>query len=579
VLEAGQEILERLGQKESRQLTLEQIRRLKAEVEATAVSEAGVVLPAAAAEAEIREFISDVIATVGGAAHPGGGEGVDSTHLAAFLEQAHAFLQWRGHGQVPKGKKKTDIMPLGAKTPEAYRLFSALRGKIDQYFAQCVAVTLDERFAQRMGWLDSELEGLDFDDPAVIERVLRKAPLAKATPEQTLDFDSKLNPYYVGTLEEFRRKVVAPVLGKSEPKLTPDDWDRIKSFFAAHDNWVRSKAGACVEPLGEAKLRKYLDRRFADAVEALIAESKHTASVLEKVRLLEKVILFQVHLIDFANNFVGFRNLYDPADRAMFEMGSLVMDGRRFNFAVRTGDYLQHKAVAGTSNMYVLYVEVAGNSTDPALTLAVPVTSGGKGNLCVGKRGLFYDVRGNEFDARVIDIIENPISFREALLSPFQRLGRLLVGKIESITTAAEKKLDAQTTKALDQITTQPQTTQAAEAQPSRVSRAGLLMGAGVTIAALGSALAYITKTLAQVRPAAVVAGVVIAVLAVMLPISIVALLKLRRRDLSAILEGSGWAINARMRLTRRQSQSFTERPVYPEGSKGIRSWPPVGFS
>jgi len=240
VLEAGQEILERLGQKESRQLTLEQIRRLKAEVEATAVSEAGVVLPAAAAEAEIREFISDVIATVGGAAHPGGGEGVDSTHLAAFLEQAHAFLQWRGHGQVPKGKKKTDIMPLGAKTPEAYRLFSALRGKIDQYFAQCVAVTLDERFAQRMGWLDSELEGLDFDDPAVIERVLRKAPLAKATPEQTLDFDSKLNPYYVGTLEEFRRKVVAPVLGKSEPKLTPDDWDRIKSFFAAHDNWVRN---------------------------------------------------------------------------------------------------------------------------------------------------------------------------------------------------------------------------------------------------------------------------------------------------------------------------------------------------
>jgi len=55
----------------------------------------------------------------------------------------------------------------------------------------------------------------------------------------------------------------------------------------------------------------------------------------------------------------------------------------------------------------------------------------------------------------------------------------------------------------------------------------------------------------------------------------VVALIKLRRRDLSAILEGSGWAINARMRLTRRQSRFFTQRPSYPLGAKGTprRRW------
>ncbi len=51
----------------------------------------------------------------------------------------------------------------------------------------------------------------------------------------------------------------------------------------------------------------------------------------------------------------------------------------------------------------------------------------------------------------------------------------------------------------------------------------------------------------------------------------IIAFGKLRRRDLSAILEGSGWAINARMRLTRAQARYFTERPPFPAGARGIR--------
>lgn len=95
-------------------------------------------------------------------------------------------------------------------------------------------------------------------------------------------------------------------------------------------------------------------------------------------------------------------------------------------------------------------------------------------------------------------------------------------------------------------------------------------MGAGVAVAALGSALAYITKTLAQTHWLAIVIGVLAAILLVMLPTLIVASLKLRRRDLSAILEGSGWAINARMRLTTKQGRFFTERPRYPARASGI---------
>src|SRR5690606_14034205 len=69
-------------------------------------------------------------------------------------------------------------------------------------------------------------------------------------------------------------------------------------------------------------------------------------------------------------------------------------------------------------------------------------TSGGRGNLCVGKRGIFEDVNGRQLDARVMQTIDNPISMREAIVQPFIRLGRVIGGKIESIAATAEKKLD-----------------------------------------------------------------------------------------------------------------------------------------
>jgi len=82
-------------------------------------------------------------------------------------------------------------------------------------------------------------------------------------------------------------------------------------------------------------------------------------------------------------------------------------------------------------------------------------------------------------------------------------------------------------------------------------------------------------KTLASLTWQSTLAGILVAVAAVAVPASLVAHLKLRQRDLSAILEASGWAITARMRLTRRQADYFTCVPGYPSGATGIRarSW------
>ena len=572
ILGATRKILVSLGRQDTEVIGLEQIRQVKAQVEAASVSAAGVVLPEAAKDPQIGRFIADVVAVTGGAPHPAGCRGVDSAHLDRFLGEAASWLDWQQRGQIPADNGKTEIMPLGLATPAAYQALTAVRGKIDQYFAQCEAAALDERFVQRMGWTEAELGDLDFDDPAAIELVLAKAPLAKAKPTRQLPFDDSINPFYAEPVRRFRREIVEPVLGQALSTLSAGQWNGIKEVFAHHHDWVNAKPATTVETLGEATVRGYLHERFADAVRTLIAESAETSFVLDNVCLAEKLLLYQAFMMKLANNFVSFPHLYDPHSRAMFETGSLVMDGRRFNLAVKADNHARHATVAKNSNMFLLYVQVVPPHGPDTFEVALPVTAGSKGNLYVGKRGVFRNLAGNECDAIVTYVVDNPISIREAMMSPFQRLWRLLTGKIEAITSSAGKKLDAKATGAMDRIA--PPSGAAPAAQQKQAMAGGMLMGAGVAVAALGSSLAYAAKTVAEAGPWPIVISVLAAVLLVMLPTAILAFLKLRGRDLSAILEGSGWAINARMRLTRRQRRFFTQRPIPIGGARGLaRTW------
>ena len=568
---SASKMLARLGDAGSDAITLRQVREIKATEQALPVSEAGVVLPEATDDDEVRRFLTDVIATVGGADHPAGEKGLDQAHLDAFLDQAAAHLDW-----AARGRDSDEIMPLGAKTADAFALVSNVRAKLDQYFAQCEAAAFDPRAVGRFRPDEEQLARMDFSDPQAIEKFIEGSPLAPPRADRTLDMGEQLNPCYTERLAELNAQAIAPALGKPATSLTLDDWNAVKRFFAAHKQWAAAKPGRAVEPLGAALLAKYLDAKFRKAAESLIADATAQALAMDNIRLTEKAILYQAHLLDLANNFVSFPHLYDPSRRAMFELGTLVMDGRRFNFTLLASNRAEHSKVAAAGNMFIFYAEILPGGGGATCEIAVPVTSGGKGNLCVGMRGVFEDLSGRQSDARIVQIIENPISLGEAFVSPFKRIGKVLGGKIESITASAEKEFDARTASVIDGKGPAEPAPKAAPPNQGMLA-GGMLMGGGVAIAALGSAVAFITKTLSGVPVWKIAIGIGAAVLAVVLPTSIVAVLKLRKRDLSSILAGAGWAINARMRLTGRQSRYFTQRPPYRKGARGLRNiWPLV---
>lgn len=559
-------MLKQLGVQEPTEIGLDQIRKLKKKVEEKPVSAEGVALPEAAGDDDTRKFIEDIIGTVGGASHSEGKEGVDEKKLDEFLKESKLYLEWHAKGVVPKGADKSDIAPLGAGSEDAFALYTGLLGKIDEYFAQSRAAAFDKRAIDHMKPVETDLQSANLTDPKAIEALLKTCPLSRPDPKRSLPLKRDVNPAYESQLAKLRETVFTPALGHAIDVLSEDDWAVVKEFFAKRQAWMDAKAGGAVEKLGAAKLAGDQNKKYEDAVRDLIADSKKTALVLDNIRLVEQLILYQAHMLSLVNNFVSFPLLYDPERRALFEMGTLIIDGRCLNFAVKAENRAAHSSVAKTSDIFVIYIEVYPGNGDKKYELALPVTSGSKGNLCVGKRGVFCDLHGNMQDAKVVQIIENPISICEAMISPFQRMGKLLTGKIEAITTSAEKKLDSATTGALAGIQKGPEPTPGAP-QGKGLLAGGLLMGGGVAVAALGSAVAYITNTFRGVETYKIILGVFLAIVAVITPASLIALMKLRRRDLSAILEGSGWAINARMRLTLRQGRIFTRKPPLPEGS------------
>jgi hypothetical protein len=104
----------------------------------------------------------------------------------------------------------------------------------------------------------------------------------------------------------------------------------------------------------------------------------------------------------------------------------------------------------------------------------------------------------------------------------------------------------------------------AAPATGSNISM--LIMGGGIGIAALGSSVAFIAKSLQNVSFSTILAVLTGIIVIFGGPSVIMALIKLFNRDLSRFLESCGCAVNHPMRMSRKMGSIFTFVPSRPSG-------------
>lgn len=540
---------------DAQEISLEQVRDVQSIISNATNNGDGIISPEATRDPDIGQFITSVMNTVGSVLDAGGKPGISQEQLNVFVNEAESYLAWKAEGEIPEGKDNTEVMPWGTETLQAYELIASLEEKIEQYFAQCAMVGFDERAAAQMQLRQRELEEIDFMDKSIMEERVKNAPIAAPNREGILDFGSRINPLYFECLIDLRNNVLKRALGKLVKQLTQKQWENVKNVFAAHRTWLQNKQGTKVEELGEDRLRTYLNGPYRERVSELITEDLAVADDLDQMHNLEKLILYQKGLMELVNNIVSFSSLYDPKRRALFEMGTLVIDGRQMTFTMRVQDREAHKRIAEKSCMYLLYVEVTGRQDkDIKFEIVAAVTSGTEGRLRVGKRGIFFSIDGKEWDAQIVDIVENPISIWESVRAPFQQFTGFIKNQIEKFTKSRQTKIDA------------------SFAAPSASGMArDLLLGGGIAIAALGSSFAYITKALSQVNPIHILVTLAGLAILILLPGMIMGFLKTRKRDMSVLLEALGWAVNVHMRLNNSLGKLFTQTPYLPKDARKER--------
>jgi len=253
----------------------------------------------------------------------------------------------------------------------------------------------------------------------------------------------------------------------------------------------------------------------------------------------------------------------------MFQAGTLFLDERSCELCVRVEAAGPHADIAGASNTFLVYCECTRKGSDK-MTIAAALTAGDEARVHAGRNGVFYDRDGRDWNARVVKVVKQPISIREAFWLPYRRIGSFIGEQIEKFAGDRDKEVEA-TMK--ENATLKPAAV--SEDAPEKtfdVARfAGILAAVGLAVGAIGSALAVVLTGffgLAWWQMPIALAGVMLAISG---PSMLIAYLKLRARMLGPVLDGAGWAVNAEARINIAFGTSLTDRGVLPANAHRIR--------
>lgn len=568
----AERILRERGAADTKSISLSIVREYRKGYAKLLANGDGVLSAATVPEEEVAQLIKDILATTGGVPEACGEPGAGMAQLEKFLAQGKAWLDWKQKGTGTDGLPSADIFPWGEETAGCAAMVRGLEAKLEQFFAQCDLVKEDPTQAAKFRAAIAALDNAGAADPAAIATALAAAPISEPNPDGLLAADAKLNPFYEKAINDLRTKVLARALGADSGLLNRDAWARVKGVFAPFWAWQAAKPAEPFESIDEGRLKGYLAappvmERFKHFVDLDLAAAPEVAQLAN----LEKLVLYQRWLLEFANNFVNLSALYNPRVRTLFEMGTMVIDGRRLEFTLRVVNRAEHKKVATEGRIFLVYAAIYDDPAKPALyEVAAPVTKGERGRLIPGKRGVFYTVDGKVYDAVIVDIAEHPISIIEAVKAPFRRTAEFISKKIEEFAAARAAKAEAAAqARALQSVEDLSKTHTAKPEEQKKTDPAaiaGVAATAGIALAALGSAIAFIISALAKIT-------FLDAVLAIASIIGLIALLagflgwlKLRLRNMGPVFEANGWAVNPRMKVNGPLARIFTRHPGLPKG-------------
>jgi len=263
---------------------------------------------------------------------------------------------------------------------------------------------------------------------------------------------------------------------------------------------------------------------------------------------------------------VNFAEFYGDG-RAIFQTGTLYLDARSCDLCLPVEDVAKHASLAGLARAYLVYCDCTRKDREKRGIVAA-FTGGDTDNLMVGRNGIFYDRQGNDWDATITKIIENPISIRQAFWSPYKSFVRMIEAQVAKRAAAADQ--DARSKVESTAVATahvDKTKEEAAKKAESKKIDVGTVAAIGVAVGGIATFFSGVLATffgLGMWMPA----GLVALILAISGPSMLIAWLKLRQRNVGPILDANGWAVNALAKINVPFGGALTKVAKLPFGTR-----------
>lgn len=521
----------------------------------------GIITEASADTDEQKNLIKLVIDNIGKVADRSGADGITKEQVEEFIAEAEAYTQWQS-----VSKANETLIPYGDNTAAAKAAFIAIKDKVADYFIRCKLVGLDGDTCSALEISKENLAKISEKNLVDAMADIANYPLTRLSDKAVLPINEKINPAWEKQFNDLK-KLILDVDFAGKASITEDEWNQIAPKFDAYDKWMADKKGTKVEGVGYDALKAILGSALKDEIMALIEKDLAEKDNAESIQSVNKLTHFHKYIYTFLRNFVTLSDFYhvastDADNKAIFQCGTLYIDQRECDLCIKVTDMPKHNASAGLSAMYLIYCDCVNTKKGGKIQIVAVITDGGIDNLAIGKNGIFYDREGNDWDATITKIVDNPISIREAFWSPYKKFAGFVEEQINKFASSKDadltKSMSEKVTESTTKITTAPAAPAAdgapapeapkpiKEAQPFDIAKfCGIFAAIGMALGYIGGFLVSVVTGFAELKWWQMILAIVAIILLISGPSMLMAYMKLRRRNLSPLLNANGWAINA----------------------------------
>lgn len=545
LLKAARLVLKCSG-KDSKSITMDEAEKSIEIFAASKFNGDGVIVEDCTDDENLKKIIAAVIACEGPVKDLSGKDGINSETLDKFLGDCKAYLDWQKAGE----EGKASIFPYGDKTADAYAACKAVDAKIADYFMRCKLVRFDESVSSAVDISSARIEAIGAQNLNECTDEIASYPLARPNADAILDLDA-INPAWQAAM---KKAAALTGIDGTTNGITEEKWAGIMATFAPYEAYMASKAGAAVEGLQAEYIAQILEGNCRDALNFIIADDSAMAAEAAELKSINKLMHLYRDFYSFLNNYVVFSDFYNRGRKAIFEAGELYIDQRCCKLCIEVNDMGKHADMAGLSGMFLIYCDCT-NKAGGKKQIAAVMTAGEIRNLRPGKNGIFYDLDGNDWNATITKVVDNPINIRNAFWAPYRKAANFVSDKIEKNVSAKNASSEQIIIGLAD-----GKGKQAFDIAKFAGVFAAIGLALGFLMSAIGGLLGFVTT----LSFSSFILLVIAVILVISGPSCFIAWNKLRKRNLGPVLNANGWAINSNVLVNSVFGATLTSTAHYP---------------